>query len=80
MMKWLDNLQSIAENNKAGNCPFCDSHNTDHGFVLDDENSKMGHGAIWCNDCKKAYHISRIKISNDMRIKDIPKNLDFKAS
>ena len=76
-VKWLKNLQSLSNNNDAGQCPFCNSDNTDSAVNVVDDKTMMGYGAIWCNDCKKAFHISRIKISKDMKIKEIPKDLTF---
>ena len=76
-MKWLNNLQSIGENKGAGSCPFCNSTKTDYGFVVDDSKTQMGHGAVWCNDCNKGFHISRIKVLDGMQIKDIPQNIEF---
>ena len=76
-MKWLKNLESIALKKEPGICPFCNSKNTDCAFVVDDEKTNMGHGAVWCNDCFNGHHISRIKISDDMNIKDIPQNIKY---
>ena len=76
-MKWIKNLEMIAQKKEPGTCPFCDSKNTDYGFIVDDEKTSMGHGAVWCNDCHNGYHISRIKISSDMKISDIPKNIKY---
>ena len=76
-MKWLNNLEMVAQNKTSGTCPHCNSKNTDYGFVVDDEKNNMGHGAVWCNDCHNGCHISRIKISSDMKIKDIPKDIKF---
>ena len=76
-MKWLKNLETIASDKEAGICPHCNSENTDYGFVVDDDKTNMGHGAVWCNDCKNGYHISRIKIENDMRKNEIPSTIKF---
>lgn len=76
-MKWLKNLQLLSNNNGTGQCPFCNSDNTDYAVNIIDEKTMMGYGAIWCNDCKNAFHISRIKITKNMKIKTIPKGLVF---
>ena len=55
--KWKQNLINIYEYNKVGKCPFCGSENTDFGFV---KLNKIGYGDLWCNDCKHAFHISRV--------------------
>lgn len=75
-MKWLNNLHSLAENKGFGSCPYCKSENLDYGQNLIDEEHQMGYGVIWCNDCRKAFHISRIKIDKRF-IKSIPSNLIF---
>ena len=57
-------------------CPYCKSENVNYTLKIVDEKSKMGYGAIWCNDCKKAFHISRIKVDEEI-IKEIPSDLEF---
>ena len=76
-MKWIKNLEMIAQNKEPGVCPICNSKHTDYGFVVDDEKTNMGYGAVWCNNCYNGYHISRIKISSDMKIGSIPKNINY---
>lgn len=77
-MKWIKNLESIALNNEAGECPICKSKNTDYGFTVVLAESDMGYGAIWCNDCHNGYHISRCKIENGMKIQNVPTNINFR--
>lgn len=75
-MKWLKNLENIAEKKMSGMCPFCHSENTDYTFI--GETSKIGYGDIWCNDCKRAYHISRLRVTAGYNInKPIPQNLNY---
>ncbi len=76
-MKWLKNLELLSRENKTGLCPFCNSDNTEVSFAIVDEETKMGHGTIWCNDCRKAYHISRVQVSDEMKIGDVPKGLIY---
>lgn len=76
-MKWLKNLQLLSNSNDTGQCPFCDSYNTDYAVNIIDDKTMMGYGAIWCNDCRKAFHISRMKISKDMKTNPIPKDIKF---
>jgi len=77
-MKWIEHLEAIAQGENLGNCPFCDSTNVDCGFVIDDEVNRMGHGAIWCNDCLNGYHFSRIRVSDNMKMQDVPLNIKHK--
>ncbi len=75
-MKWLDNLESVANYKKSGICPFCGSADTDYSFF--GSIGSMGFGLIWCNNCRKAYHMSRVKVVEGFKLnKDIPKGLDF---
>ncbi len=75
-MKWLKNLENIAESGKSGICPCCGSENTDYSFF--GTPLSIGFGIVWCNDCKKAYHISRIKIIEGYKLnKEIPKDLRY---
>lgn len=76
-MKWLNNLKSIATDKKAGPCPYCHSNNTDYGFVVGDKETHIGYGAVWCNDCRRACHISRVLISADTKIASVPKDLKY---
>lgn len=75
-MKWLKNLERISINGIPGECPYCKSENTDYALNVDDEKTSMGYGSIWCNDCKKAFHISRIKVDKKY-VKEIPKDLSY---
>lgn len=75
-MKWIDNINNILNEKKAGNCPFCGSDNTDYRVIQ--IAGDLGTADIWCNKCKKAIHLSRLKVNRDM-IKniDLPKSLKY---
>ena len=75
-MKWLDNITNIIATHNAGKCPFRNSENTDYRII--NLSSDIGYGDVWCNDCKKAFHISRMKISEDIiKNSEIPKSLNY---
>ena len=75
-MKWIKNIENIAINNTPGVCPYCNSLNTDYSFK-EIENG-YGYAVIWCNECKKAVNVSRIKITAKDNInKKIPNDLIF---
>lgn len=75
-MKWLKNIENIANNNSPGACPFCKSEDTDYSIKAIKRN--YGYGVVWCNSCKKAFFISRIKASNERIInKNIPTDLVY---
>lgn len=44
--------------------------------VIDDK-TNMGYGVIWCNDCKNAFHISRMKVSPNMINTLVPEGLKY---
>lgn len=68
-MKWLKNITEIIDNRSAGICPYCKSKNTDYRIVR--VNESMGYLDVWCNDCKRAYHISRMEVSPDIIIEKV---------
>lgn len=75
-MLWLKNLENIAETKTSGKCPHCGSNNTD--YTLAGNIGNIGYGDIWCNDCKYAYHISRVQITEGFPLnKVIPDNLIY---
>lgn len=57
--KWLENLKQIGRNKESGSCPYC-GNRTEYTFVGDV--GKVGYAVIWCTECKKAYHVSRVLI------------------
>ena len=76
-MKWIKNLESISITKTSGKCPHCGSNNTDYTFV--GNVGGVGYGEIWCNDCKSAYHLSRVLITEEYNLnKEIPKNIIYR--
>lgn len=76
-MKWTDNFINLNKTGLVGKCPYCGKENTKSNFQK--VNSNMGFGDIWCEDCKKAFHISRLEV-NDGLIKNNsikPDNLEY---
>ena len=75
-MKWLKNIENISSKGIVGFCPYCNSENTDYSTtkIIDD----MGYLTMWCNDCKHAFNISRLKITPNLENeKRTPSNLIF---
>ena len=78
MMKWLENLKSIGAGGNVGKCPFCGSENTDYKCSVVDPENGNGYMDIWCNDCKKAFHMSRMQVTGDMKTDgEIPAGLIY---
>lgn len=75
---WLENLKSVSERGSVGKCPFCGSVNMDYKASVVAQESRLGYMDIWCNDCKRAFHVSRMQIPEDMRTDgEIPKDLKY---
>lgn len=75
-MKWLGCIEHIAKDNTPGKCPYCESENTAYNATKIKD--KFGYAVIWCNKCKKAHIISRIKIENNTTTNaDVPSDLIF---
>lgn len=76
-MRWIDNLKNIVEHGNVGKCPLCGSKNTDYACTVVDSDKRNGYMDVWCNDCKKAYHISRMKITSNLKVGSHPQNLKY---
>ena len=76
--RWTKNILRMVETGEIENCPFCNSSNTNFSLKLIDKKNRMGFGVIWCNDCKSACHLSRIKIQKYIIDGDIPDGLIFR--
>jgi len=75
-MKWIDNIKNVTDGNPPGRCPCCGSLRTDYTAVP--ISGDLGYCTVWCNDCKRAYNISRIRITKDMAVSHkIPNDLIF---
>ena len=67
-MKWLKNLESFGKSRTLGVCPYCGSKRLQSCFAMVNEREGMGYGDMWCEDCKKGYHMSRVSLQEDFRI------------
>lgn len=77
-MKWLKNLESIFNNNTPDACPCCGSKNTE--YSAQKVQNDYGYCVIWCNDCKSAYNVSRMKVTDDLITnKKIPVGLNYQT-
>lgn len=63
--------------NNAPICPMCGGKSINYSFIQLDEEKKTGFGVVWCDDCKSAIHISRMKVADHSLEKEIPNNLRF---
>ena len=76
-MSWADKFAAVSEGRPLGACPVCGKDCLEAGFQIVLKEEKMGYGAIWCNACRTAYHVSRMKISEKLPIKNIPKDFRY---
>ena len=76
LKKWKKNLIELSVRGRVGKCPYCKSEDTSYKVTLLDKKDNIGYVDIWCNNCKKAYHISRAEVQKDDG-KEIPKGLIY---
>ena len=77
-MKWLENLVNIEKQKEPGKCPYCGSKNTDYRCTVVIPEKRLGHMTVWCNDCLRAYHMSRMEIPEGLKIDgEIPDGLKY---
>ena len=75
MIDWTKNMSNIASDGNPCKCPVCGNKNTDYKYSLID--SGWGYCDIWCNECKHAYHVSRVRVPETIPDKILPDNLLF---
>lgn len=77
-MKWAKNFDNIVRKKRPGECPYCGSDHTDYNCTISIPEKRLGHMTIWCNDCLRAYHISRMEVSEDLKKdREIPQGLNY---
>lgn len=77
-MKWLENLVSIEELKRPGKCPYCGSINTDYRCTVVAPEKRLGHMTVWCNDCMRGYHVSRMEVPEGLKTDgEIPQGLKY---
>lgn len=77
-MKWRDNLVNIAQTGKPGKCPYCGGKRTDYKCTVVIPDKRLGYMDVWCNDCLRAYHMSRMKVEKNLKIEgEVPSGLVY---
>lgn len=76
-MKWLDNITAAFERGEDIACPYCGSLHTDHGFTIVKPSTRAGHGTIWCNDCGRGVHLSRLTVPAGAKEKTPPNGIKY---
>lgn len=70
--KWLDEYMKLLNGLKA-TCPKCGGSRIDYGYETLKGTSTSGFGAIWCEDCRSAFILCRVILTDDdTRKKIIP--------
>lgn len=76
--KWLENLKSIADIGSTGKCPFCGGTETDYKCSVVSQGNRLGYMDIWCNRCKRAFHVSRMNIPEGLKTGgEVPEGLKY---
>ena len=78
MNKWME-IQVQVDAVDEEKSPYCGSRDVSYKETLFAKDSTAGYADIWCNDCRRAYHISRGEFRNP-KGKDlvIPRGLEYK--
>jgi len=75
--KWLKNIENFSASGCVGSCPFCGSADTDYCCTVIESETHFGYGDLWCNDCKRGYHISRMQVPDDAKIGTAPRFIRY---
>ena len=76
MNKWIENLIKLNTEGNPGKCPHCNSDRVDYGYTLYLPDEDLGTFDMWCDDCRRAFHGSRVVVDRTA-IKEIPKDLVY---
>ena len=75
--KWIEAFLNLLKHDES-RCPYCNGKNLDYGYVLLDDNARIGYGAVWCKDCNHAFSLSRAKVKSSERVlPELPSGLIF---
>ncbi len=68
MNDWIKSLLKLLKN-EEGICPHCKKKALDYGYIILDKQKFSGCGVVWCNSCKHAFWLSRIKFETESDMK-----------
>ncbi|MBQ3451880.1 MAG: hypothetical protein IJL12_08850 [Selenomonadaceae bacterium] len=68
--KWIDEVLAFT-NGKKPTCPICGGHNFETGYIELDPKDHLGWGAVWCEDCRSAFVLSRVILTDEEARKKI---------
>ena len=69
--QWINALADFLAGRES-TCPVCGGHNFSEGYIVSKTGDEYGWGAFWCEDCRNAFVLSRIILTEEARQKIIP--------
>lgn len=80
MNKWLNEYKALL-NGRVAICPNCGGNNLSYGYEILKSNNDSGFGAIWCEECRTAFILCRVVLTDESARKKIvhalPSDLKF---
>ena len=78
--KWLDEILKFVNGQKP-TCPICGKHNFNTGYLELNVKEHTGWGAVWCEDCRSAFALSRVILTSETArqkiVAALPEDLKF---
>ncbi len=68
--RWIDEILAFA-NGREPTCPFCGAHNFEVGYLELNTKEHLGWGAVWCEECRSAFTLSRVILTDEESRKKI---------
>ena len=70
--KWINALAAFTSRREA-TCPNCGGHQFKDRYIELNKKEHTGWGALWCEDCRNAFVVSRvILVKEEIRAKIVP--------
>lgn len=77
-MRWIDAIVALRNKEDSVTCPMCGSENVKYKETVIDLSDDIGFADVWCEDCKRAAHISRGHFKNPINPDmETPDNLQY---
>ena len=78
--KWLKEILAFV-NKLEPTCPNCGSHNFETGYIELNNKEHLGWGAVWCENCRSAFILSRVILTTEETrqkiVSALPNDLKF---
>ena len=66
MGRWKRNIYRVFKENNVGECPYCNSKDTDYVFHKHEDGK--GNLNVWCNSCSESIHVDLSTVPDDKKI------------